>query len=300
MGLQLTYLFSCVGTNRTLVMPTHHLRRQADRRLAEDPNGGSFHRVNLTMKKLLIILGSLFALMLIGGLIASFFLGTIVTTGINRFAPSVTGTPVTLESCSISPLTGSGTLNGLFVGNTTGWKSPKAFSFSTVHVSVAPLSLIGDHIIIKDVLIDGPEFVFETNIIRNNISDLLANIEKFTSGMTGGTPTTPAEKSAAPIGKPLKFEVKNFRLQNVKVTVGVGSSALTLDLPPIALTDLGTAEGGITPDQLATKVLSNVLDRITAAAGDSLLKGGGATGDAATNAAKKATEGLKKLLGGNK
>ena len=248
------------------------------------------------MKKLLIILGSLFALMLIGGLLASFFLGSIVTKGVNRFAPSVTGTPVTLESCSISPLTGSGTLNGLFVGNTTRWKSPKAFSFSTVHVSVAPLSLIGDHIIVKDVLIDGPEFVFETNIIRNNIKDLLANIEKFTSGLTGGTTTTPAEQPPAPSGKQLKFEVKNFRLQNVKVTVGVGSAALTLPLPPITLTNLGTAEGGITPDQLATKVLTNVLGSITTAVGESLIKGGGATGDAATNAAKKATEGLKKLF----
>ena len=248
------------------------------------------------MKKLLIVLGSLLALMLIGAFIASFFLGSIVVKGVNTFAPKVTGTPVTLASASISPLTGSGTLKGLFVGNPTGWKSDKAFSFAEVHVSVAPFSLLGDHIVVKDVLIDGPEFVYETNIVRNNIKDLLANIEKFTNGLTGGTPATPADQPAAPSGKPIKFEVKHFRLQNVKVTLGVGAAAMTLPLPPITLTDLGTAEGGITPDQLATKVLTNVLGGITGAVGDSLLKGGAATGDAA----KKATEGLKKLFGGNK
>jgi hypothetical protein len=281
-------------------MPTHHLRHEAEGRLAAFPNGGRFPRFTRIMKKLLIILGSLFALLLIGGVIASFFLGSIVTKGVNAFAPKVTGTPVTLESASISPFTGSGTLNGLFVGNPTGWKSPKAFSFAKVHVSVAPLSLVGDHIIVNEVLIDGPEFVYETNFVRDNIKDLLANINKFTRGMTGETPATPAEQPVPAGGKPLKFEVKKFRLQNVKVTVGVGGAALTLPLPPITLNDLGTAEGGITPDQIATKVLTNVLGEITTAVGDSLLKGGGKGGDAATNAAKAAGEGLKKLFGGNK
>ena len=252
------------------------------------------------MKKLLIILGSLLALMLIGAFVASFFLGSIVTKAVNTFAPKVTGTPVTLESASISPLTGSGTLNGLFVGNTTGWKSPKAFSFAQVHVSVAPLSLIGDHIIVKDVLIDGPEFVYETNFVRDNIKDLLANIEKFTGGTNDGTPATPAGQPAPAGGKPLKFEVQQFRLQNVKVTVGAGGAAITLPLPPITLTNLGTAEGGITADQIATKVLTQVLGEITTAVADSLLKGGGATGDSSSKAAKAATEGLKKLFGGNK
>ena len=252
------------------------------------------------MKKLLIILGGLFALLVIGGVVASFFLGTVVTKAVNTFAPKVTGTPVTLESTSISPFTGSGTLKGLFVGNPTGWKSPKAFSLGQAHVSIAPLSLLGDHIIVNEVLIDGPEFVYETNIVRNNIKDLLANIEQFTNGLTGGAAPAPADKPTAPAGKPIKFEVKQFRLQNVKVTVGVGAAALTLPLPPITLTDLGTAEGGITPDQIATKVLTNVLGSITGAVGESLLKGGNKGGDAAAGAAKAASEGLKKLFGGNK
>ena len=140
------------------------------------------------MKKFLIILGCLAALVVIAGIVASFFLGTIVTKGVNTFAPKITGTRVTLDSATISPLTGSGTLTGLFVGNPEGWKSDKAFSFAKIHVSVVPGSLIGDHIIVKDVLIDGPEFVYETKIISSNIKDLLKNIEKNT-GASGSTIT---------------------------------------------------------------------------------------------------------------
>jgi len=253
------------------------------------------------MKKLLIILGCIVGVLVIGLIVASFFLGSIVTKGVNTFGPKITGTPVTLESASISPLTGSGTLNGLFVGNPEGWKSPKAFSFAKVHVSVAPSSLLGDHYIVNDVLIDGPEFVYETKIISSNIKDLLNNIEKNTNGSSG---KPAAEQPATKDGKPIKFEVKKFRLQNAKVTLGVGPTAITLPMPPLTLTDLGTKEGGITPDQLVTKVMTNVLGGITSAVADSALNigsaGGAAATDAASGAAKKAGDGIKKLFGGDK
>lgn len=252
------------------------------------------------MKKLLIILGCILGVLVIGLIVASFFLGSLVTKGVNTFGPKITGTPVTLESVSISPLTGSGTLNGLFVGNPEGWKSPKAFSFAKVRVSMSPGSLLGDHIVVNDVLIDGPEFVYETKIVSSNIKELLNNIEK----NTAGNADKPAGQPAAKDGKPLKFEVKKFRLQNARVTLGVGPTALTLPMPPITLTDLGTKEGGITPDQLATKVITNILGNITSAVADSAMKIGSSTGaaatDAASGAAKKAGDGIKKLFGGDK
>jgi len=253
------------------------------------------------MKKLLIILGSLLALVVIGAFIASFFLGSIVTKGVNNFAPKITGTPVTLDSASISPLTGSGTLNGLFVGNPAGWKSDQAFSFEKIHVSVVPRSILGDHIIVKEVIIDSPQFVYETKIINSNIKDLLAQIEK----NIGGSSSKPAtDQPTTKEGTPLKFEVKSFRLENATVTLGVGPTAITLPMPPLVLTDLGVKEGGITPDQLVAKVMTNVLANITKAVAESALQIGSASGaaasDAASGAAKKAGEGLKKLFGGDK
>jgi hypothetical protein len=257
------------------------------------------------MKKLLIILGSLLALLVIAGIAASFFLGTIVTKGVNTFAPKITGTVVTLDGASVSPLTGATTLNGLFVGNPQGWKSDKAFSFAKVHASVAPASLLGDYILVKEVHIDAPEFVYETKIVSSNIKELLARIEKNIGG-TSEKPAAdqPVDQPVAKEGKPLKFAVKSFRLENAKVTLGVGPTAITLPMPPIVLTDLGVKEGGITPDQLAVKVMTNVLTNITKAVANSALEIGGASGaaatDATTEAAKKAGAGLKKLFGGDK
>jgi energy-coupling factor transporter transmembrane protein EcfT len=252
------------------------------------------------MKKLLIVLGSLLALVAIGLFVASFFLGSIVTKGVNRFAPGITGTAVTLDSASISPLSGAGTLNQLLVGNPPGWKSDKAFSFGKVHVSVEPRSLLGEHIIVNEVHIEAPEFVYETKIISSNIKEILNNIEK----SIGGGTQTPGEQPTTKEGKPLKFEVKRFRLENAKVTLGVGATALSMPMPPLVLTDLGTKEGGITANQLATKIVANILANITKAVADSALNIGSASGaagaDAASDAAKKAGEGIRKLFGGEK
>ena len=252
------------------------------------------------MKKLLIILGCLLALVVIGGIVASFFLGTIVTKGVNTFAPRITGTKVTLDSASISPLTGSGTLKGLFVGNPEGWKSDKAFSFATVHVSMVPGSLLDDHIVVKDVLIDGPEFVYETKIISSNIKDLLKNIEKNIGAAEG----KPSEQPTTKGGKPLKFEVRRFRLQNARVTLVGGPSAIIIPMPPLVLNDLGTKEGGITADQLVAKVMPRILANITQAVAESALNVGGATGaatsDSLSGAAKKAGDSIKKIFSGDK
>ncbi len=251
------------------------------------------------MKKLLVILGVLLGLAVVAVVVLTFTLGAIVTKGVNTFGPKITGTVVTLDHAVISPLSGSGTLSGLFVGNPEGWKSDKAFSMAKVHVSVAPLSVLGDHIVIKEVLIDGPEFVYETKIISSNIKDLLNNIEKTTgatSDQAGTKTATPTTKS----GKPLKFEIKSFRLENAKVTLGVGPTAITLPMPPLVLTDLGTKEGGITPDQLAVKVMTNVLGNIVGAVANSALKLGGAAGATSSDAASGAVKGLKNLFGGGK
>ena len=64
------------------------------------------------MKKFATIAAGLIALALVAFFTLQFFLGSIVTAGVNNFAPKLTQTTVVLQSASISPLSGSGTLSG--------------------------------------------------------------------------------------------------------------------------------------------------------------------------------------------
>lgn len=247
----------------------------------------------LMNKKLIVFGGGFMVVILVVYIGMTYFLGSIVKAGVNSFAPKLTQTKVVLASATLSPLTGSGTLGGLSVGNPAGWSDGNAFTLGKVHVDVEPLSIFGDHIVINEIIIDEPVFVYETKIVSSNIKDLLKNIESF----TGGGGREPAAKG----GKSIKFVVKKFRMTNAKATLGVGVSALPVPLPPISLDNLGVSEGGITADQLAGTLISNVLGSIVSGTANALGQVGSTAGAASVektkDAAKQATEGIKKLFG---
>lgn len=136
-----------------------------------------------------------------------FFLGSIlggaVTTGINTLAPEVTGTTVTLESAMISPFSGAGSLKELHVGNPAGFSSGKAFSMKKVSVNARVLSVFGGTLVVDEIVIQGPEFVYESKITSSNIGKILDNVNKFAgSSETAKTDSSPGKK----------IEIKRFVL----------------------------------------------------------------------------------------
>lgn len=246
------------------------------------------------MRKLLIIGGAITGVLVLALVVASFSLGSIVTRGVNGYAPKLTGTKVELSSADISPFSGSGTLRGFAMGNPSGWSDANLVAVKKVHVSVEPKSITGDHIVINDIDVEGPEFDYETKLVSSNVNDLLRNIEQATGG--GGA----APKAVAKNGKPLKIEVKHFRVRDGVVRLGAGAAAVRIPLPPLELTDIGTRENGVTPGQLATTVMRSVTSDIVHATTQAALKVGGTAGAAAAEGAKKATEAVKGLFGGKK
>ncbi|MEO7414372.1 MAG: hypothetical protein ABIZ81_13550 [Opitutaceae bacterium] len=246
------------------------------------------------MKKFfLFLLGTIVVLLLVVYVGGQFFLGSAVKAAVNEFGPKLTQTKVELASAKISPISGAGTLSGLFVGNPPGWTSDKAFYLGQVHVDIAPGSFFKDHIVINEVIIDQPEFVYETKLVASNIGDLMKNIEAATGGKK---PDEPAAKD----GKERKFEVKKFTLRNGKVTIGVGSATSTMSMPAIELVDIGTKEGGLTADQLASTIMRSVTSSVISGSTKALMNTIPTAGAAAGDALKKAGDGLKKMLGGEK
>ncbi|MEN9840502.1 MAG: hypothetical protein RL376_302 [Verrucomicrobiota bacterium] len=249
------------------------------------------------MKKLLTILAGLAVLGVLALVAIGFFLGPIVTKAVNAVGPRITGTKVELASASVSPLTGGGTLKGLFVGNPAGWSSDKAIYLGEARASIQPASLLGSHILINEVFVDGPEIVFEKRLLGgNNIDALLKQIEANTRSGSASAPT-PETKP----GEPLKFAIKSFRIQNAKMSLVVAGQPITVPLPPLTITDLGVAEGGITADQVAAQVLKRVLAQLGVAAAEAAKQVGGALLEGGTDGAKSAKEAAKgalnKLLG---
>jgi uncharacterized protein involved in outer membrane biogenesis len=222
-------------------------------------------------------------------------LGSAVKAGINTFGPRLTQTRVVLGGARISPLSGSGTLTDLAVGNPEGWSDNNAFKFGRIHVEVAPLSIFGDHIVIRDVEITAPEFNYETKIVSSNIGDLLKRVESLSQGgdAAGAGPV-------AKNGKPMRFEIRHFRLESGRVRLGSGDAAIILPLPPIELNDLGTSEGGVAPATIALDVMRSVTTSVVGATARAAGKIGSTMGAAAGDAARKAGDSLKSLFNNSK
>ncbi len=243
--------------------------------------------------KLFIGVGVLVAVAVIAVVVVSQMLDKAVTKGVNTFAPQITGTTVTLESASLSPLSDSGSLSGLVIGNPEGWSENNLASLGKVHLDVDPMSLLGDTIVIEDLVIDAPEFRYETKLVASNVKDLLKNIEKI-AGAAGEE-----EEAAEPVVEK-RIAVKRFILRGGKVTIGAAGSAVTVPLPDLELNDLGTPEKGLTPVQLAVAVSKEIVGDIIGAAVKGLQTMGGTTGASAAESVKNVGGAIKGLFGGNK
>ena len=249
------------------------------------------------MKKLFYILGSLVLLGVIALVVVGFSLGSIVKAGVNKVGPQLTQSRVELKEAKISPFSGVGELNDLTIGNPAGWQSDHAFYLKNVSINVDPGSLRGDHIIVNTIVIDQPDIIYETKITTSNLQDLLKNIQQAAGG-TATEPQTQPQPSPQPEtkeGKPVKLEVKSFVLQNAKITVtGAGYSGV-VEMPALILENLGTKEGGLTPEQLATVIMKEITTRVVQAGARKAAEKG-----LFDKAGEKAGEGLRKLLGGDK
>lgn len=241
------------------------------------------------MKILLVLFGLLLALGVAAYLFLASRLDALVVDGVNTYGPKVTQTKVELVAAKLSPLSGAGELTGLTVGNPAGWSDGRAFYLGKVQVDVELRSVLGDPIIINEIIIDQPEFAYETTFASSNIKDLLKNMEKFAGKGEGG------REPGAKVGQPRKFILKKFRLTNGKATVEAGGNALVVTLPAISLDNLGVAEGGITAGQLSGVLMNKVLGGIVAGTADAL-GSGELSVEKLKAAAKKAADEIKKMF----
>ena len=207
------------------------------------------------IKKILLIAGlGLLVLIVIGVITVGMFMGNIVKAGINTVGPKITQTTLTVNAVDVSMLSGSAAVKGLVIGNPSGYKAPNAISVGVAAVSVSPMSVLSDKIVVKSVRVEAPEITFEGNPLgKNNLKQIEDNVNATAASFQSSSTNQTAKTNAKP-GK--KLEVDEFIITGAKVHLGTGT---TLPLPEIRLTDLGKGPDGITPADLTKVVLGEVI-----------------------------------------
>jgi len=194
------------------------------------------------IKKILI---SVVVLLLLAGGGLFFYLDSIVKSGIEVVGSSVLGTAVTVDSVSISPLNGQGSISGLRVENPEGFESQYAFELDSVLVSIDVNSVFTDAAEIESIVIMQPIITYETKITSDNIRTLLDNLDE---GDAASSDTESAEDSGQQI------IIREFRMVDAQLNFVSALVSAPITLADIEIRDIG-AEGGSSSAANAVRVV---------------------------------------------
>jgi hypothetical protein len=250
-------------------------------------------------KILLSIVIGLLVLVVVAAIVVGLSLGKIVKTGVNTVGPKITQTPLTVDTVDLSLLTGSARVKNLIVGSPEGYKATNVISVSLAAVTVSPMSVLSDKIVVKSIRVESPEITFEGSLSGNNLSKLMDNV----NGVAKKGGPEPTDKTATATSKRGKtIEVDDFLITGAKIhgtLILFGGKEVTLPslpLPDIHLTDLGRGPEGITATDLTRQVLSEVVSGTLKAVENAAVNLGKDAGKVVGEGVNKITTGIGGLL----
>ena len=194
------------------------------------------------IKKTLISV--VFLLLLAGGGLF-FYLDSIVKSGIEVVGSNLLGTAVTVDSVSLSPLSGQGSISGLRVENPEGFESQYAFELDSVLVSIDVNSVFTDAAEIESIVIMQPVITYETKIASDNIRTLLDNLDE------GDAPSSDPETED---DSAQQIIIREFRMVGSQLNFVSALVSAPITLADIWIRDIG-AEGGSASAANAVRVV---------------------------------------------
>ncbi len=196
----------------------------------------------------------------------------IVKALIEEIGTEITGTKVTVGEVVISLTEGSGTIKGLKISNPAGFSKANIFEIDQISLDIDPSSLTGPVYVIDEILIDGARVLAEQNTSTTNVQVIMANVEK-ANLYSGGESAESNGSTESDSSADIQLMVSRFSFVNSSaklITPQFGEQEL--EIPGIRLTDLGTREHGLTPDELAAEVISALTREIQRAVKNKILK----------------------------
>jgi hypothetical protein len=235
------------------------------------------------MKKILIGVGVLVVIVAVGLFFLLGSLDSIVKAAVEKIGSDLTQTKVTLNDVNIEETSGKGVLRGFRVTNPDGFSDDDAFKFDEVSVTIDATTILSDPVVIKEIVIVGPQVVYEFGDRGSNLDRLNENVQSKAGSGGGGDSEGP------------KFVIENLFLRDGKVAVQAPllEEKISLPLPTIHLTDIGKDGRGATPGDIADQTMEAILASASRAVSSANIDVGALT-ESAGEAAKEAQKFLEK------
>ena len=214
------------------------------------------------MKKTLIVVGviALVLAVIVWQLFAN--LDGIVAGVIEDTGSEVLKTDVSVSGVSIDLKAGTAGISGLTIANPEGYSSANLFEMHGIEIGLDLGSIGKDVLVINAIAIRNPKVNYEGDEKGgSNMQTLLDNIG---SGSK--------EESASEGGEATKMIVNRFEFTGgqVKATSKLKpDEVVDLELPPVNMTNIGKAEGGVTADVVAEQITNELVGAVIKAAAKS-------------------------------
>lgn len=210
-----------------------------------------------TKKRLLCTVGVIVALTLTA-ILLNLFSSRLIRIGLEQFSPPLLGSKVTVSDVDVNWLRGRAVISDLTIANPPGFDEPTLCTIGRISLDLAMTSLFSDTIRIGEIEIQKPEVTYERKNGTDNLTAFQEAVDKLSGTPTAGEGNTNASSST-------RLIIHSLSIADGTARVDLGelmSKPFILPIPTLTLTDLGDADGGITPGHVATKITDALMGGI--------------------------------------
>ena len=235
-----------------------------------------------------IILGILIVLIVLA-VVAILLIDPIAKNALEKGAPLILGTNVSVERIHIEPFNGRVEITDLIIDNPSeSYSSEYAIKLGDIVADIDLGTVTKDKIRIEEMFLKDVDVVYETSVINSNLQDILDNVKKLD---TAEKKEKEEEKKEGEKDKEKTLQVDRIELDNVGITVQAKGAAagLPIKVSMDPMTNLGADEEGITPVGLTLRILGAIVTTAIKSAGGSVSDAAAVISDAATDAVAGAT-----------
>lgn len=217
------------------------------------------------MKRTLVIGGGVLGVIVAVVAVAVVFLfsslDSLIKEAVEKYGSEIIQAEVRLNKVEIDVTSGQGGLSGLRIGNPKGFESPSAFELGGISVKLDIGSITEDTIVIKEIVISGPQVTYELGPGGSNIDAIRDNIDRYVKAHGGGAKSGAKSDAKTGEGEGPKLVIENFYIRGGTVSVSANiplmkGKKMTAPLPDIHLKDIGKEEKGATPGEVAEEILA--------------------------------------------
>ena len=172
------------------------------------------------MKKVLIGVGGLVAVIVVVLVVVLSSLDSIVKEAIQTYGSEVTQTKVSVADVKISLTSGEGSISGLNIGNPAGFSDPELFKLGKISVKIDTDTVTQNPVVIDEIIIQSPSVSYEINKDGDSNAEIL---KKNVAKATGGSDSSSSGAASEPSGEEVKLIIRKLVIEGGKAKVKIAA-----------------------------------------------------------------------------